>query len=335
MNNEKQIINKLEKLLKEIEPPKRPFGMFISGGIDSALLAELLKPDIVFTCRFPYGPKYDEFEYTMATVRHLKLKCQVVVPTKKLFHKYLPEALKMFKKTKHFSLVPLYLLFQQAKANGITTIVSGEGPDEYLGGYASYSFITNEQKMYDQPELQNYKSALDSYLGSPMERFAKIIKVDPSKLKPYWGKYKNLLSKMGYADLKLRGIEEMELALAKGFGIKLLYPYMSKKIEKFCFEEVPDSMKIKGFITKWIERKIAEKYLPKKVVWRKNKMGGPVAPVGLWLGEQDEFTKDKYLKLQDAIINYNNGIRQSTHNKSTRQRDNERQRSSKRNNSSK
>ena len=302
MDKEKQIINKLERLLKKIKRPKGRFGMFLSGGIDSALLAALLKPDIVFTARFPYGVKYDEFEYTMATIKHLKLPYNVTIPRKENFKQFLPGALKMYKKTSHFSLVPLYLLFQAAQAHGIKTIVSGEGPDEYLGGYASYSFITHEQALYNAPELKNYYPALDKYLGSPMERFAKILKLDPAKLKPYWGRYKNLLSKMGYADLKLRGIEEMELALAKGHGIKLLYPYMNKEIEKFCFEEVPDSMKIRGFITKWILRKVAEKYLPKKVVWRKNKMGGPVAPIGLWLGEKDEFSKVKYLELQDKIL---------------------------------
>ena len=309
MKTEKEYIKKFERLLKKIKPPERPFGLFLSGGIDSALLAALLKPDIVFSCRFPYGQKYDEFEYTMATIKHLKLPYNITIPRKENFKQFLPGALKMFRKTSHFSLVPLYLLFQAASAHKIKTIVSGEGPDEYLGGYSSYNFITHEQELYNQPELQNYHPALDKYLGSSMERFARILKVDSKKLKPYWGKYKNLLSKMGYADLKLRGIEEMELALAKGHGIKLLYPYMNKEIEKFCFEEVPDSLKIKGFTTKYLERKVAEKYLPKKVVWRKNKMGGPVAPIGLWLGEKDEFSKDKYLKLQDEIIRNNYRVR--------------------------
>src|SRR3990167_6576053 len=74
MKKEQKIINKFERLLKKIKPPKRPFGMFVSGGIDSALLAALLKPDVIFTARFPFGPKYDEYEYTLATVKHLGLE---------------------------------------------------------------------------------------------------------------------------------------------------------------------------------------------------------------------------------------------------------------------
>lgn len=304
------MVTKLEDLIKSevdrvVSAIPRPFGLFLSGGIDSGLLAALTKPDIVFTCHFPYGEKYDEFEDAKKVAQHLGLKQEVVLVTKEDFEKYLPEAVKMFGPTTHFSLVPLYMLFKKAQELGIKTILSGEGPDEYLGGYASYSFITHEQELYKQEELINYTHALDKYLGTPKERFARILGKDIEQLTPYWDKYENLLSKMGYTDLKLRGIEEMELALAKGFDINLIYPYMTPAIEEFCFTQVPDEDKIVGCITKFIERAIAQKYIPLDVVWRKNKMGGPVAPVGLWLGEENEFSKVKYLKLQEELCHKN------------------------------
>lgn len=304
-NNEcNTMVKKLESLIKSevkrvVDKIERPFGLFLSGGVDSSLLATLTKPDVAITCRFPYGKKYDEFEDSQKVVKHLKLKHEVIDFTEEMFFNSLENAVKAYKPTTHFSLVPLFLLFKKASELGLKTILSAEGPDEYLGGYTTYTFITYEQELYKQEEMKNYKYALDKYLGTPMERFARIVGKDP---KPYWNKYDNLLSKIGYADLHLRGIEEMELALADFWGIKLIYPYMTKKIEDFCFKEVPDNQKIKGFTTKWILKKIAEKYIPSEVVWRKNKMGGPVAPVGKWLGEKDEFCKDKYLKLQQKYV---------------------------------
>ncbi len=297
---ERVLQKSIEKTVSKIE---RPFGLFLSGGVDSTLLAALTKPDIVFTCRFPYGEKYDEFEDSQKVAKYLGIKQEIVDFTKEDFEKYLPEVLKMYKPTTHFTLVPLYMLFKRAKELGIATILSGEGPDEYLGGYSAYTFITHENILYDQPELKNYKLALDKYLGSNMERFARILGKEPRELKPYWDKYDNLLSKIGYADLHLRGIEEMELAIAKGWGIDLVYPYIQPEIEEFCFTQIPDHLKIKGFTTKYIERKIAEKYIPKEVAWRKNKMGGPVAPIGKFLNQKDEFDKTKYLKLQNKIWN--------------------------------
>lgn len=303
-NGRYTMVKKFENLLiSEIRKVKieRPFGLFLSGGIDSGLLAALTKPDIAITCNFPYGKKYDEFEDSEKVAKHLGLKQEVITITKEDFERDLQYAVRAYKPTTHFSLVPLFLLFKKAGGLGLKTILSAEGPDEYLGGYPTYTFIKHEQELYDVPEHKNYKYALDKYLGTPMERFARVLGKDPNELKPYWNKYDSLLSKMGYTDLKLRGIEEMELALADFWGIKLIYPYMTKKIEDFCFTQIPDNKKIKGFTTKWIERKVAEKYLPKDVVWRKNKMGGPVAPVGKWLGEKNEFSKDKYLKLQNKL----------------------------------
>ncbi len=298
------MVKKFEKLIKsEIKKAniKRPFGLLLSGGIDSGLLASLTKPDVVITCRFPYGKKYDEFNDSVKVAKHLGLKQEVITITKESFEKKLQYAVNAYKPTTHFSLVPLFLAFKKANELGLKTVLSAEGPDEYLGGYPTYAFIKHEQELYDVPEHKNYKYALDKYLGTPMERFARVLGKDPQELKPYWNKYNNLLSKIGYTDLKLRGIEEMELALAKFWGIDLIYPFMTPAIEKFCFTEIPDNKKIKGFTTKWIWRNIAEKYIPKEVVWRKNKMGGPVAPVGKWLGEKNEFSKDKYLKLQNKL----------------------------------
>src|SRR3990167_669944 len=147
------MVEKLNRILKRaveetLKGVERPFGIFLSGGVDSALLAHYAKPDVAITCRFPYGEKYDEYPYAKKTAKHLGLKQVVITPTKKDFFEYLPYALRMFKPTTHFSLVPLYLLFKKADELGLKTIISAEGPDEYLGGYASYSVIANEQNMY-------------------------------------------------------------------------------------------------------------------------------------------------------------------------------------------
>jgi len=299
------IQERLEGVLKEsveksIEKLDRPYAVFLSGGLDSSLLAALTKPDVLITCKFPYGKKYDEFHYARRVATYLGIRHEVITFTEKDFKKNLEYAVNAHKPTSHFSLVPLWMLFKKASELKIKTVLSAQGPDEYLGGYSSYTFINHEQELYSKEELKNYHPALNKYLGTPMERFAKILGKEPKELKRYWGRYGNLLSKMGYTDLHLRGIEDMEQDLAEHWNINLVYPYMSKGLERFCFECVPDKLKINGFITKFILRLIADKYLPDDVVWRRSKMGGPVAPVGKWLGEKDEFCKDKYLKLQNG-----------------------------------
>ena len=302
-NKPNKMVRRLEQIIRKgvknyLKSVERPYVLFLSGGIDSAFLAYLTKPDIVLTCKLPYGKKYDEFADSQKVAKHLGLKQITITPTKKQFFKYLPEAVRAHKPTYHFSLEPLYLLFKRVSELGYTNILSAQGLDEYLGGYTSYLLLMNEQRLYDQPELKNYSSLINRYIGTPQERLARVMGIDVKKVKRYWGNYKHFLSNIGKADLKLRGIEDMEQDLAKHWGVKIHYPFMVKETEEFCFKYIPDDMKIKGFTIKWILRKIAEKYLPKSVIWRKNKMGGPMIPIGKWLGEKDEFSKNKYMKLQ-------------------------------------
>ena len=299
----RQLREVLQKSVRD-NTPKEPYGIFLSGGVDSGLLAAWTQPKVAFTCKFPANPIYDEFDSAQRTVKMLGLKHNVVEVNKEDFLNNFQDAVRAYgKPTTHFSLVPLYLLFKRASETGLKTILSGEGPDEYLGGYASYSFLMNDQRLYEQEELRNYHPAINKYLGEPIERFARILNKDVAELKPHWDKYDTLLSKVGYTDLQVRNIEEMELKLAEHFGIKLVYPYMTPEVEEFCFREVPDDLKVRGFTTKYGFKKIAEKYIPKEVAWRKNKLGGPVAPIGLWLQQEDEFDKTKYVELQTRILN--------------------------------
>lgn len=304
MTKKEQLKSLIKKsVLNVINTTPRPFGIFLSGGVDSGLLAAMTRPDVAFTCKFPYGGKFDEFPSAEKTAKYLKIRQVVVEPTKEDFFQYLPEALRAFQKTSHFSFVPLYMLFKKAKEEGITTILSGEGPDEYLGGYTAYSIIMAEQKLYEQKELWNYSPMLDRYLGTLRARYARLLGKTEEEIAPHWDKYENIVSKMGYTDSRVKGIEDMELALAKHFGINLIYPYMTPEIERFCFEEVPDRDKIRRFTTKYIFKQIAERYIPKDIVWRSNKMGGPVAPVSHWLDHAERpFDKEPYLKLQDEIL---------------------------------
>ncbi|HEV8335589.1 MAG TPA: asparagine synthase (glutamine-hydrolyzing), partial [Candidatus Polarisedimenticolia bacterium] len=70
-----------------------PVGVFLSGGLDSSLIACLAKPDVVFSCRYPYGPRYDEFEHAQTVARHVGAKQVVVQPTAEDFKRDYPRIL--------------------------------------------------------------------------------------------------------------------------------------------------------------------------------------------------------------------------------------------------
>jgi len=306
-------ILELERLLKKAVAdalPSRPFGLLLSGGVDSGLLAALSKPDKVFTCHFPYGEKYDEFEYAKKTATHLNLDQVVVEHSKEGFEEKLPKALQVLgKPISHFSLYPLYEVFETAKKHGITTLLSGEGPDEYFGGYARYIIFKKYWELRDQcaelPELANYKSMVDKSMGTKGQLYKKMIDypVSAEELDASWDTKASDITNLGKIDLRYSGIEDMEQALAKHFGITLLYPYMTPEIEEFAWP-LHDELKVHGAITKYIFKRVAENYIPYDVVWRKNKMGGPVFPVNTVMGwlDKGEFDKTKYLEYQRQCL---------------------------------
>ena len=67
-----------------------PMGLYLSGGLDSGLIAYMARPPIAFSCHFPYGEKYDELEYAKVIAKAIGTEHVVVEPTKEDFERYLP-----------------------------------------------------------------------------------------------------------------------------------------------------------------------------------------------------------------------------------------------------
>jgi hypothetical protein len=100
-------------------------------------------------------------------------------------------------------------------------------------------------------------------------------------------------------------MDDMTNGIAKYFGITNHRPYQdNKEIDDFMFN-LPEKEKIyKVEYGKYALRKVAERYLPYYIAWRKVKVGGPVYPVNVLRGwmENGEFDKTRYLKYQSDIL---------------------------------
>lgn len=311
---ENEIINTVYGLVKNIP---RPFGVFLSGGFDSGLLAALTKPDFVFTVRFNKGPKYDESWYADAIIDYLRLRSRTIVVEvgKSDFEENAEAAIKAYgKPITHFSLVPFYILTKVAanhfKSLGCEPhVLSGEGPDEYLGGYARYIIFDRLQRLYEEPELINYTETIDRVLkDNPLVKYMEFMgytgaRVDEltttdklSKMDAY-----PFLGKLGAMDMWLGEIEKMEQAMAKANGLHLHYPYIEPSFQEYCFR-LPDNLKVRDGVTKWAFREVCKKYLPQEV-WNRSKMGGPVAPINHWLGgAESEFSKEVWIQYQNKVL---------------------------------
>lgn len=300
----------------------RPFGLLLSGGFDSGLLAAITKPDFIFSIRFSHGVAYDESRYADAIIDHLHLraKTNIIEITKEDFIANAPAAIKaMGEPVSHFSVVPFYTIMQfvaqRMKDVGVKpTLLSGEGPDEYLGGYARQIIYDELYRLFQTSELRGYHSMIYKALHVPEEaqklsletvlaaRYGDLMGYNRLDIARYAGAREYpLQGRIGKMDMELGVIEKMEQKLAQHAGVFLHYPYINEEFSEYCYK-LPDHLKIRNGVTKWAFRQICKKYLPEFVMDRA-KMGGPVAPVNKWLFGKEGYGKEDWLAYQRKVLN--------------------------------
>lgn len=143
-----------------------PVGLFVSGGLDSALVAALARKTKDQLECFSIGfdePSFDESRYSAQVARRLGIHHHL-----KMFHA--SDMLRTLQKLPDLidepladpSIVPLYLLSQFA-AERMKVVLSGDGGDELFAGYQTYQ-AHKVAAIYDKlPTL--FKSAVEKLVG--------------------------------------------------------------------------------------------------------------------------------------------------------------------------
>jgi asparagine synthase (glutamine-hydrolysing) len=123
-----------------------PLGMFLSGGIDSSVIAALMAPMIgrplqTFSVAFK-DRAFNELEYAREVARAIGADGHEVVIDDEDFFGALPKLLwHEDEPIAHPSSVPLYFVSALARRH-VTVVLTGEGSDELLAGYGKYSRIS-------------------------------------------------------------------------------------------------------------------------------------------------------------------------------------------------
>jgi asparagine synthase (glutamine-hydrolysing) len=301
-------VDQLDALLRDSVRLRRradvPMGLYLSGGIDSAVLAYMFSPDICYSCHFPYGDKYDELTYASEIATDLKAEHITVTGTRDDFERHLPSIMyHLDMPVGSFSMFPLYMLAQKASER-VKIVVSGEGADELFSGYARYLVLVREQALFEIPELRSYKPFLQAYLGNTLDRFARLMnrgKVSDVAVKAvvsrHFEQFDDVVHAMGYTEFKLLLVSllQMQDRTAAAFGLENRSPFLDHRIIEFAYS-ISSDLKIRDCTLKWIVRQVAARYVPKRVLERKHKMGliFPVNRWYQWSGKRGEFDRRSY-----------------------------------------
>jgi asparagine synthase (glutamine-hydrolysing) len=119
-----------------------PVGVFLSGGIDSSLLAAILKTHYGSIHSFTIGFEetgFDESVYARQVASHLQInhteKILQLVEAKKILQQFYAIYDEPFADT---SGIPTACVTQLAKAHGMKVVLSADGGDELFAGYTHY-----------------------------------------------------------------------------------------------------------------------------------------------------------------------------------------------------
>ena len=141
----------LKQSIKDRMMSDVPFGVFLSGGIDSstnvALMAELMdRPVDTFSVGFRDLEKYNELGYARQIAQQFKTNHHEVMIDQKDAFEFLPKL--VYHQDEPLAdpvCIPLYFVSKLARDNGTIVVQVGEGSDEQFAGY---SWMLRELRFY-------------------------------------------------------------------------------------------------------------------------------------------------------------------------------------------
>ncbi len=146
--DEQSCIDSIQRLLKQSVKDRMmsdvPFGVFLSGGIDSstnvALMAELMdRPVDTFSVGFRDLEKYNELGYARQIAKEFRTNHHEVIIDQRMAFDFLPKLI--YHQDEPLAdpvCIPLYFVSKLARDNGTIVIQVGEGSDEQFAGYPAY-----------------------------------------------------------------------------------------------------------------------------------------------------------------------------------------------------
>jgi asparagine synthase (glutamine-hydrolysing) len=288
-----------------------PVTMFLSGGLDSTIIAAVAGIKEAFTCQFTeFVDTINEEKYARDFAKRLGIKLNIVRPNKAEFLHDLPAlAYHLEMPTGSFSVFPLYRLAKAVHDAGYKVVLSGEGSDELFAGYVRNEFLLLDgQGQRVGEKAKNYSAMLSRYDGTDLDRFCRMASRSglagatamKGYLKHLWGHRKTMLANMCYVETRifLQALLQMADRMTMAHSVEARNPFLDYRIIEFAFT-LDDSIRFRDGQGKWIVHEAARRLLPKDclVLQRKVKHGLPT-PVNLWMQGRHSFDR----KYWNAIL---------------------------------
>jgi asparagine synthase (glutamine-hydrolysing) len=308
-----------------------PLGAFVSGGIDSSVVAALMtditgKPIDTFNLGFLHDDEsqdthQSEHEEAAAVARHIGSRHHPLMVTPSDVLGAFDEWVDVFDEPFGDQAALPTMLLSRLTRKEVTVVLTGEGADELFSGYANYRKRVREERITGvlgsnlsplralvphMPALWQ-KDRIVKAIGLPQsQRYATIPNIFDRSTHPalfssaflsaqrthiadyaeeffgrcnsasYLEKIMNVDMRLWLPDDLLTKVDRATMA----YSLEARVPYLDHKFIEFVAQLDPN-LKQNGKTTKYLLKKLAEKYLPHDIIYRPKQ--GFVMPLTQWL----------------------------------------------------
>jgi asparagine synthase (glutamine-hydrolysing) len=290
-----------------------PVGVFVSGGVDSSLLAALASRRIERLPTFTVGfrdASYDERGPArrlaeMLGTRHVEISAG---------EPQLREAFDVVAAIADTAILPTYLLAREARKH-VGVVLSGEGADELFGGYPTYlghrlvagyrrlpaplrrlvarsveGLPASHAKITVEFLLRRFVAHADEDLlqrhvawfgtGLPADVLAHRYREALALPSPAG---RDALREVMYFDYRTYLPDNLLTKIDRAtmlVGLEARAPFLDREVTELGLG-LPSDLRVRGFATKWLLKEVAGRHLPRWIVHRRKR--GLSVPVAAWL----------------------------------------------------
>jgi asparagine synthase (glutamine-hydrolysing) len=266
-----------------------PYGMFLSGGVDSSVLLAMMarlnpKPVVAFTAAFPGTRAQDERAHARAVAKAARAEHVEVEFDENDFWRLLPRIMAaMDDFCADYAVLPTYKLGAAARAAGLKVILSGEGGDEIFAGYGRYRRAMRSRLLFGRPmRLKGALHGLDVLRAPAPDWRAGVAEAEAAAARGG----RTRLQAAQAADcadwLPNDLLTKLDRCLM-AHGVEGRVPFLDPELAAFGFR-LPDALKVHHGLGKWILRRWLETALPQAKPFERKR--GFTVPVGEWIARR-------------------------------------------------
>lgn len=299
-------------------------GTFLSGGIDSSYITALTKPEMSFSVGFSEEEgKFDESGLAKKLCEILGVKLnRLIIDKNEVFENLDDIIYHLDEPQANLSSIPLYFLSKLARENA-TVVLSGEGADEFFGGYELYREDSAIEKYLKLPKnlrkglkgvskilpSSGIKRRMEKGALEPKDLFVGEANISsPSEVRDILSnRYKNGTDARQFTSKFFKNVDELsgkQLVdlnsfmqydiLLKGdrmsmaHSLELRVPFLDLEVWSVA-RRLSSDLKVRGNITKYALREAAKEVLPEE--WYKRPKNGFPVPFRDFLREDNFYNK--------------------------------------------